>query len=95
MSYGRNHREREAPRYEREAAEKRAQEKANQERARREAQRLELQVRGDIAAAEAARVAEAAELARMSPAQLAAREHRLQAQIPAPGPGRAGRTAGT
>lgn len=85
-TYGKRFTEREAARWEREARDAKAQEGANRERAGREAEKLEARVRADIAAAETARVAEAAELLTLSPAQLAAREHRLQVQIPTPGP---------
>jgi hypothetical protein len=85
---GKRDREREAPRYEREAVERLALEKANRERGERGDERLRAQVRADLKAVEAARAAEAAELARMTPAQLAAREHRAQTHIPPPGPGK-------
>jgi hypothetical protein len=82
------HRERDARRYAKESADRRAREKGDQERGARIAERLRAQVRADLKAAEAARAAEAAELAAMTPAQLAAREHRLQTTIPTPGPGK-------
>lgn len=84
----RGYRERDARLYAKQSADRRAQEKAEQERWPRRVEALRAQVRADIKAAEAARAAEAAELARMSPAQLAAREHRAQTQIPPPGPGK-------
>jgi hypothetical protein len=84
----RGSRERNARLYAKESADRRAQENADQERWPRRVEALRTQVRADIEAAEAARAAELAELARMTPAQLAAREHRAQTQIPPPGPGK-------
>ena len=80
--------ERDAAQWKRETADRRAREKGDEERGGREAEMLRATVRADLKAESEAKAAEAAELANMTPAQLAAREHRLQTQIPPPGPGK-------
>ena len=83
----RSGRERLTAKGERERRERQAQAKAAQERGAREWEALKVRVRADRKARAEAIVAEEAELAAMSPAQLAAREQRLQSHIPKPGPG--------